>query len=493
MQNLLELLHFTSYGIGSDMLIRREHLMELSSRINSRYLPWFDIADADLTGKKLVRLSLFQISVGICFVLLNGTLNRIMVVELQHPAWIISAMLALPLLLAPLRMIIGYKSDNHRSYLGFRRLPYLWSGTMGQFGGLALMPFVLILMTSGEGNAGHLGFGLCLFALLMVGIGMHMTQTAGLSLATDLASDENRHRVVAVLYLMLLVGMLAGALLFAVLLEPFSYFRLIQVIQGSAVVVAVLNIIAMWQMEKRRPEITRFEVPRPKFRAIFSHLATTPGAMRLFCVVALGTLGFGMQEILLEPYGAEVLLMTVSQTTQLTAIFSTGMLVALALSSGFMGARGDPMKLAATGVLSGIFGFAGVVIAGPTESIIIFVIGTFFIGLGNGLFAVGTLSAVMLLTQSATAGLVIGTWGAVQTTTLGIAIFLGGALRDIVPFVLQPPFKTYSLPGHFGYSFVYHAEIALLFAALIAIGPLVHRLGRNSIDPTKVRLADFPT
>ena len=186
--------------------------------------------------------------------------------------------------------------------------------------------------------------------------------------------------------------------------------------------------------------------------------------------------------------------MTVSQTTQLTAIFSTGMLVALALSSGFMGARGDPMKLAATGVLSGIFGFAGVVIAGPTDSIIIFVTGTFFIGLGNGLFAVGTLSAVMLLTQSATAGLVIGTWGAVQTTTLGIAIFLGGALRDIAPFVLQPTFnKTYSLPGHFGYSFVYHAEIALLFAALIAIGPLVHRLGRNSLDPTKGRLADFPT
>jgi len=235
------------------MLINRQQLMELSSRVNSRYLPWLDIADEKITGRKLVRLSLFQISVGICFVLLNGTLNRIMVVELQHPAWIISAMLALPLLLAPLRMIIGYRSDNHRSYLGYRRLPYLWSGTMGQFGGLALMPFVLILMTSGEGNAAKLGFAMSLLALLMVGIGMHMTQTAGLSLATDLASDENRHRVVAVLYLMLLVGMLAGALLFAVLLEPFSYFRLIQVIQGSAVVVAVLNIIAMWQMGKASP------------------------------------------------------------------------------------------------------------------------------------------------------------------------------------------------------------------------------------------------
>ena len=120
--------------------------------------------------------------------------------------------------------------------------------------------------------------------------------------------------------------------------------------------------------------------------------------------------------------------------------------------------------------------------------------GTFLIGLGNGLFAVGTLSAVMLLTQTATAGLVIGTWGAIQTTTLGFAIFFGGALRDISPIILQPFFnQSHSLPSHFGYSFVYHTEIALLFAALIAIGPLVNRLRRGPLDSTKARLVDFPT
>ena len=57
------------------------------------------------------------------------------------------------------------------------------------------------------------------------------------------------------LYLMLLVGMVIGALGFSLLLEPFSYFRLIQVIQGPALVVAGLNIVAMWQMEPRRPDL----------------------------------------------------------------------------------------------------------------------------------------------------------------------------------------------------------------------------------------------
>lgn len=335
------------------MLITRDQLTALTAQINPRYLPWFNVVQGELTMSRLARLSLFQVSVGICFVLLNGTLNRIMVVELGRAAWLVSAMLALPLLLAPARVLIGYRSDNHRSFLGYRRLPYLWMGTMGQFGGLALMPFVLILMTSGEGNATWLGFVMSLGALLMVGAGMHVTQTAGLALATDLATEKTRHQVVTMLYLMLLVGMIIGALGFSALLEPFSYFRLIQVIQGSALVVAGLNIIAMWQMEPRRPDLTRFDLERPTLRASWLALSSNPGAHRLLFAVALGTLGFSMQEILLEPYGAEVLAMSVSQTTRLTAMFAIGMLLAMALAARYLGRSGEPIRLAAYGSVIG--------------------------------------------------------------------------------------------------------------------------------------------
>ena len=82
------------------MLITRDQLTALTAQINPRYLPWFNVVQGELTLSRLARLSLFQVSVGICFVLLNGTLNRIMVVELGRAAWLVSAMLALPLLLA---------------------------------------------------------------------------------------------------------------------------------------------------------------------------------------------------------------------------------------------------------------------------------------------------------------------------------------------------------------------------------------------------------
>ena len=322
---------------------------------------------------------------------------------------------------------------------------------------------------------------------------MHVTQTAGLALATDLASEKTRHQVVTMLYLMLLVGMVVGALGFSVLLQPFSYFRLVQVIQGSALVVMALNIIAMWQMEPRRPDLTKFELPRPSFLESWRGLSQNPGVHRLFVAVALGTIGFSMQEILLEPYGAEVLGMTVSQTTRLTAMFAGGMLLAMALSARYLGRSGDPIRLAGYGAVVGVFAFAAVIIAGAIGSLTIFALGTLLIGVGNGLFAVGTLTAAMLLSGT-TAGLVLGTWGAVQATALGLAVFLGGALRDIAAVIIGDSSLSFVLSGPAAaYSAVYHLEMLILFVSLVALGPLVRRLGNEKNQPLTMKLADFPS
>ena len=46
-------------------------------------------------------------------VLLNGTLNRVMIVELSVPAWPVALTIALPLVFAPFRSLLGFKSDTH--------------------------------------------------------------------------------------------------------------------------------------------------------------------------------------------------------------------------------------------------------------------------------------------------------------------------------------------------------------------------------------------
>ncbi len=171
------------------------------AQLGPRFLPFADAASAELPLlrllrlRRLLRLSLFQVSVGMALVLLVGTLNRVMIVELGVPASLVAIMISLPVLFAPMRALVGFKSDNHRSALGWRRVPYIWKGTMVQFGGLAIMPFALLVL-SGGGNAqqwpvwiGHAGAGL---AFLLVGAGLHITQTAGLALATDLAPPDPR-------------------------------------------------------------------------------------------------------------------------------------------------------------------------------------------------------------------------------------------------------------------------------------------------------------
>ena len=176
--------------------------------LGPRFLPFADAATAELPLSRLLRLALFQVSVGMALVLLVGTLNRVMIVELHVSTTLVAMMVALPVLYAPMRALIGFRSDTHRSALGWRRVPYIWMGSMLQFGGLAIMPFALIILsgdTNGPAWLGHLAAAL---AFLLVGAGLHTTQTAGLALAADLAPADKRPRVVALLYTMLLVGML---------------------------------------------------------------------------------------------------------------------------------------------------------------------------------------------------------------------------------------------------------------------------------------------
>lgn len=468
-------------------------MVESWRQFGPRCLPFADAASDALPLGRLLRLSLFQISVGMSVTLLTGTLNRVMILELSVPTWLVSMMIALPLIFAPFRALIGHKSDNHRSYLGWRRVPYIWFGTLLQFGGLSFMPFAILLMSDGGGPLliGHLATAL---AFLLMGAGLHTTQTAGLALATDISSEENRPRVVALLYVMLLVGMVASSVAFSFLLENFNDVVLIRVIQGAAALTLVLNVIALWKQEARNPELTAHNRPQSDFKQAWQAFAKGRRTARLLVTIGLGTLAFSMQDILLEPYGGEILGLTVSETTMLTALLAGGTLLGFAVAARQLSNGVDPYRLAAMGVLAGILAFSAVILASPLGSALLFRIGTALIGFGGGLFAVGMLTATMALAREENSGIALGAWGAVQATAAGVGIALGGAIRDGV--------STLAADGRLGpaltdpasgYGAVYQLEIILLFATLIAIGPLVRSAHSDRQQPeSSFGLPEFP-
>jgi BCD family chlorophyll transporter-like MFS transporter len=399
--------------------------------------------------------------------MLIGTLNRVMIVELKVPAALVAIMIALPLLFAPFRALIGFRSDHHRSALGWRRVPYIWMGTLLQFGGFAIMPFALLVLGR-MGQAahapdwvGHLGAGM---AFLLVGAGLHTTQTAGLALATDLSPPESRPKVVGLMYFMLLVGMILSSLIFGYFLRDFSPGVLIRSIQGAAVLTLVLNITALWKQEARTQRLANPREADVDFVAALKLFTQGEQSIRRLLAVGLGTMAFSMGDVLLEPFGGEILHLPVSQTTLLTALLAFGGLTGFAWASNVLGRGADPFRMACGGVLVGVPAFTAILMSAPQASLLLFAMGTLFIGFGAGLFGHGTLTATMNHAPEGQAGLAMGAWGAVQATAAGLAMGLGGIIRDLMALVVD---------SGTAYAFVYSLEVVLLLITLYAMYPLI--------------------
>ena len=448
--------------------------LQTLARLGTRYLPFADAASDDLPLGRLLRLSLFQVTVGMALVLLVGTLNRVMIVELTVPASIVAVMVSLPLLFAPFRALIGFKSDIHTSALGWRRVPYIWKGTMLQFGGFAIMPFALLVL-SGYGEAvdapAWIGISGAALAFLLVGAGAHMVQTVGLALATDLAPPESQPNVVGLMYVMLLVGMGVSALIFGALLIDYSAGRLIQVVQGAAVITMVLNVLALWKQEPRDRTRALSNVPKPDFSQSWKRFIRGAHARQRLIVIGLGTMGFGMADVVLEPFGGQVLAMSVADTTRLTAALAVGGLIGFGLASRVLSRGFDALRLARHGALAGLPAFVAIIIAAPFNSVFLLAAGTVLLGFGAGLFGHGTLTATMRAAPKEQTGLALGAWGAVQATSAGIAISLGGVIRDVI--IGLPVGDAYGAATP--YVPVFALEMVFLLLALVAIHPLVAR------------------
>jgi BCD family chlorophyll transporter-like MFS transporter len=206
-----------------------------------------------------------------------------------------------------------------------------------------------------------------------------------------------------------------------------------------------------------------------------------------------------MQDVLLEPYGGEILGLSVGATTLLTAAWSAGALAGFLLAARWLARGLDPYRMAARGLLAGVLAFSAVIFAAPLDSAVMFYLGACGIGFGGGLFGISTLTAAMTMPARGLAGsgLALGAWGAAQATAAGAAIFIGGSLRDLVTHLGDSGhFGLISDPA-LGYSFVYHIEIGLLFVTLAALGPLVRVHPLTSIQPESdagtLRLVEFPT
>lgn len=421
---------------------------------------------------QVIRLGLFQFGMGVSLAPLVGTLNRVLIDELRIPATAVGFLIAIHYFVSPIRAIVGYETDKKRA-LGRWRTPYIVFGAMLTYGGLSTAPFSLIVLSE-EAMPFWQAMAICIAIFVVYGIGVNIVETTYLALVSDITPPQERGRVLATLWMMLVLGTVVSSIVVGNLLVTYTHGTLIRIMQSSAVLFVVLTFLALFGREKMRPDGTLINVNEViRVRMSFGESLRALWQQRLlrtlFGILFLATLAFATHDVLLEPYGGQVLGMSVAATTQLTALWGVSMIAAI-ITAGWLLWRGhSPVLPIVLGICLGIVGFLTISLAGSSAHTTIFRLGVMMIGMGRGLFIVASVAIVMTLADIQHAGLFIGMWGVMQAMAQGFGTIGGGLVRDII----------LARTGVIAYGYVGAYTISLLLLVVAVACILIMRLDRQ--------------
>ena len=410
-----------------------------------------------MTILKNIRLGLLHVAVAITFVAINGVLNRVMIHDLGILSTVVAILIILPYLLSPAQVWLGQYSDTHPLW-GYRRTPYILLGLVLCIGGTVLTPFAALLMAD-RFSAG-LGLGVIAFGLW--GVGYNLAVVSYLSLASDLSSEAQRSRTIAVMWFMMITSIIISAITLGRALEPYSEAQLIRVFMLACLVALLIGLVGLVGLEPRNRQLTAQS--RASQRAAIQAVLNNSQARLFFVYLVLMLVAILGQDVLLEPFGAHAFGMSVEETTQLTALWGSATLIAL-LVYGFGLSRIMTKKTGAT--LGGMIATTGlllIALSGALALEALFKPGIAILGLGTGIATATNLGLMLDMTTAEQAGLFIGAWGVADAMSRGLGILLGGTVRDIVTL----------LTGDMGlgYITVFVIEAGLLIVSMLLLNQI---------------------
>lgn len=418
---------------------------------NTPYLGWVSI----------VRLGLVQSALGAIVMLTTSLLNRVMVVEYALAAAIPAGLVAWHYVIQLSRPKWGHGSD-----IGKRRTPFI----IGGMGSLALGAILATNATLMAAAVPGLALVLAIIAYTMIGAGVGASGTSLLALLATAVAPERRAPAAATTWIMMIAGIVVTAGIAGQLLDPFSPQRLAFVAGGIAVVAFVVAVAAVSGVEQRAPVAQRSaERVATPFREALADVWQDPQARRFSVFVLVAMLAYSMQDMILEPFAGLVFEMTPGQSTSLSGIQHSGVLLGMILVgiSGRAFGRSEAMMRAwvVGGCIGSAVALAGLAMAAQAGPGFPLVPAVFFLGFANGVFAVSAIGAMMGLAGAdggGKEGIRVGLWGAAQAMAFGAGGFLGAVGVDIGRAMLASDAQAFFV--------VFLAEASLfLIAAVIAL------------------------
>ncbi|KOR35149.1 MULTISPECIES: BCD family MFS transporter [Planktothricoides] len=408
----------------------------------------------------MFRLGTFQMGLGMMTLLTLGVINRVMIDELKVPALITAGAIAMHQFVAPARVWFGQMSDA-KPMMGMHRTAYVWLGAL-LFTSLSFVALQVVwqlgdtVALNGWTPASYPWAVILAAIFALYGLALSMSSTPFAALLVDISDDDNRSKLVSIVWSMLMVGIIIGAIVSSGLLKQIALDAPIAELKASInrlfiiipAIVFSLAIIATFGVEKKYSRYAiRSTVANREDQITFGKALKILTANRqtgiFFCFVLIMTISLFMQDAILEPYGGQVFKMEIAQTTRLNAFLGMGTLMGIGSTGFLIVPRLGKQKTAKYGcigaaVCSGLFIMAGFV---GQPGMLMGVLVLF--GLLSGILTAGVLSLMLDLTAAETAGTFIGAWGLAQAIARGLSTVLGGAILDAGRNLFTEPVLAY--------------------------------------------------
>lgn len=433
------------------------------------------LAERDMTQSSglswfgIIRLGTVQAAIGAIVMLATSLLNRVMVVEYSTAAAIPAALVAWHYAVQLTRPLWGHKSDQTA-----RRTPWI----VGGMGILALGAILAVDATIMMANPGIAAFLLAIVSFTMIGLGVGISGTALLALLASRVSVERKPAAAAISWTMMVAGIVVAAGVSGAYLDPFTAPRLAIVSSFVALIAFCLAMLALKGLEDKTPVVARPQADKQSasFTDVLKDIWQDKEARRFTYFVFISMLAYSMQDLIMEPFAGFLFEMTPGQSTQLSSLQHSGILLGM-LVSGVGGSLytkrfGQNLKLwIIMGCLGSAVMLGGLSIAATTGTAWPLKANVFGLGVANGVFAVAAVSAMLGLASKGAAsgeGARMGVWGASQAIAFGTGGLTGAIIVDQL--------RAFTGEDVTAFQIVFGVEaIMFILAALVATGTKITR------------------